>query len=134
MFISCRYYVNPKPSTRNVLSAFVSGITKSLKMGINKGCRISVLFHTIVLQFLFKNKGSTYEHGTGRLYMLDDFDGQYFPKEWYRVYDKQGDGCEVEFPVRMVCQVKWEPTVYTCSRHASPFDKNCQASQSSSLF
>ena len=114
MFISCRCYVNPKPSTRNVLdniSAFVSGMTKSLKMGINKGCRISMLFRTDVFQFRLYIR-------TGRLYMLDDFDGQYFPKEWYRVFDKQGDGCEVEFPVRMVCQVKWEPTVYNCDSGA----------------
>ena len=78
-------------------------------MGVNKGCRLTVNFRT---RFLFKDKGSEYPHGAGRLYTLDNFDTAYFPTDWYRVHDRLGDGCRVEFPLRVVSTVKWSPTVY----------------------
>ena len=81
-------------------------------MGVNKRCRLTVNFCTDVFRFLFKDKGSEYPHGRGRLYTLDDFDTAYFPIDWYRVHDRLGDGCRVEFPLRMVSTVKWSPTVY----------------------
>ena len=81
-------------------------------MGVNKGCRLTVNFRADVFRFLFKDKGSDYPHGTELIYTLDDFDTAYFPTDWYRVHDRLGDGCKVEFPVRMQIKVKWSPTVY----------------------
>ena len=48
--------------------------------------------------------------GTECLYTMDAFDKEHFPANWYRVRD---DGCQVEFPVRMVSRLKWAKTVYT---------------------
>ena len=65
------------------------------------------------LKFLFHEKGRKYPHRAGHLYNLEDFDEQYFPTDWHRVYDRLGDGCEVQFPLRMVSKVMWSSTVYT---------------------
>ena len=54
---------------------------------------------------------SAYHHGRGRLYTVHDFDHMYFPQDWYQVYDQLGDGCEIEFPVRMCSNVKWSRTI-----------------------
>ena len=78
-------------------------------MGVNRGCRLTVNFR------LFKDKGSEYQHGTGRLYTLADFETAYFPPDWYRLQDRLGDGCKIDFPVRLFCKVKWSPTVYVSS-------------------
>ena len=43
-------------------------------------------------KYLFKNKGSDYEHGLGRLYTDTDFDRTFFLSEWYGVHDRLGDG------------------------------------------
>ena len=81
-------------------------------MGVNKGCRITVTFRTDVYKFLFGSKGADYQHGSGRVYNLEDFDTSFFPKDWYKVCDRLGDGCQVEFPVRLLSRVKWAETVY----------------------
>lgn len=81
-------------------------------MGVNKGSWFSVNFRTDVFKYLSKDKGSEHPHSTGRLYTLDEFDSAYFPTDWYRLHDRLGDGCEIEFPVCMVSKVKWSPTFY----------------------
>ena len=116
-----RYFADPSPSVRDILdstSAFSNAINMSLKMGLNRGCRVTVNFRTDVFRFLFKDKGSDHPHGTGRLYTLDHFDKTYFPTDWYKVHDKLGDGCEVEFPLRMVSKLKWSSTVYITSNES----------------
>ena len=111
----CRYFADPKPSIRDILdstSAFCNAINRSLKMGVNKECRLTVNFHSDVFRFLFKDRGSEYPHGKGRLYVLEDFNTTYFPTDWYRVNDRLGDGCKIDFPMRLLSKVKWSPTVY----------------------
>ena len=111
-----RYFINPKPSIRDVLdnsSAVMDAINRSLKMGVNRGCRLSVNVRTDVLKFLFEGKCRQYPHEAGHLYTLEDFDKKYFPTDWHRVYDRLGDGCKVQFPLRMVSKVKWSTTMYT---------------------
>ena len=36
----------------------------------------------------------------------------FFPVNWFIVYDKLGNGCKVDFPVRLESKLKWSPTVY----------------------
>ena len=36
----------------------------------------------------------------------------YFSIKWFIVYDKLGNGCKVDFPVRLDSKLKWSPTVY----------------------
>ena len=68
-------------------------------------------FQTDTFKYLCDTKGTDCDHGTGRLYMLDDFDTTYFTTDWYQAYDKLGDGCKLEFPVCMCSRVKWSPVV-----------------------
>ena len=71
------YFTDPSPSVRDILdstSAFSNAINMSLKMGLNRGCRVTVNFPTDVFRFLFKDKGSDYPHGAGHLYTFDHFD------------------------------------------------------------
>lgn len=88
---------------------------------MNRGCNITVKFHTDVFRFLFNNKGTDYTHGRGQ---IDDFDTTYFPKDWYITYDKLGHGCEVEFPVRMYSKLKWSPMFFTYDTTSGVFPKN----------
>ena len=97
------------------VSTLCDAVNGSLRLGVNRGCQFTVDLRTDVFKYLFQNKGSDYEHGTGRLYTYSDFDTTYFPTDWYKVHDKLGDCCMVEFPVRMFSKVKWSPTVYSCS-------------------
>ena len=107
------------------VSSFMDVVNKSLKKGVNKACHLTVDFRTDVFAFLFGNKGSPYEHGKGRLYTLDDFDRTYFPRDWQTVHDRLGDGCTVDFPIRMYSWVKWSSTVYTCENGGiSPKNKH----------
>ena len=36
----------------------------------------------------------------------------FFPVNWFIVYDKLGNGCKVDFPVRLQSKLKWSPTLY----------------------
>jgi hypothetical protein len=40
------------------MSAFSAAVNISLKMGVNRGCNISVNFRTDVFEFLFKHKAA----------------------------------------------------------------------------
>ena len=42
------------------------------------------------------------------LYHMNDFDTTY---DWYVAYDKLGDGCTIDFPVRLKSKISWSPTV-----------------------
>lgn len=112
---SHRYFANPKPTICDILdstSSCSAAVNKSLKMGVNRSCQITVVFRTDVFNFLFKDKGTNYTHRLGRLYNMEDFDLDFFPKNWNRAHDRLGDGCEVKFPVRMHSRVKWADTTY----------------------
>ena len=61
---------------------------------------------TDVFQFLFADKGVIAERGY-KEYGRDDFDERYFTDEWYVKYDQNGDGCAVEFPIKMKSSVTW---------------------------
>jgi len=94
------------------ISPFTTGINRSLKMGLNKGCQFTVSFRTDVFRFLFSDKGTDYPHEAGRLYSLEDSDVTLFHENWYQVHDKLGDGCEAKFPVCLQSKVKWDGTVF----------------------
>lgn len=93
-------------------SRLVEVIERSLRVGINRYCSFNVEFRTDVFKYLFDNKGQKPPRGRGTMYTLDDFDNTYFPGGWYVVYDSLGDGCMIEFPVRLESKVKWSPVVY----------------------
>ena len=108
-YIFVQVLCNPQPSFRDILdstSVFIAAINRSLKMGVNRECHININFRTDIFQFLFKNKGSNYSHGSGQFISLEDFDTTFFTAHWHRVHDKLGDGCEVIFPMRLHSRVK----------------------------
>ena len=99
-------------ATLDCVSAFLAAINKSLKMGVNRGSQITVNFRTDVFQFLFKDKGREYPHGPGQLFELEDFDKNFFLPDWHRVHDHLGDGCEIQFPLRLRSRVKWAQATF----------------------
>ena len=109
-------FESPTPSHRDILDAtshLKATVQKSLKSGINCNNKMEVEFRTDVFKFLFKDKGSKPPRGRGLFYFLEDFDSTYFSDDWYIVYDKLGDGCKVDFPVRLESKVKWSSAVHT---------------------
>ena len=111
----CRNYEDPSPPFRVVsdsVSSLILGIQGSLRRGINLNCKFNVEFRIDVFSYLFSSKGSLPPSGQGKLYNLDDFNPTFFPGNWFIVYDKLGNGCKVDFPVRLESKLKWSPTVY----------------------
>ena len=43
---------------------------------------------------------------------LSSFSTTYFPVDWHVVYNNLGDGCRVDFPVRLESKLKWSSKVY----------------------
>ena len=65
-----------------------------------------------MFRLLFDGKGEAATRGRGCLYNLDDFEAERSPKNWHRVFDKLGNGCEVDFPVQLQSHMKWSPQCY----------------------
>ena len=89
-------------------------------MGVNSNCKIEVEFRSDVFRYLFNNKGRKPPTGRGLFYDLDDFDRTYFTDNWYVVYDKLGDGCCVDFPIRLESKLRWSTLVYNSSGNVKP--------------
>ena len=66
-----------------------------------------------VFRYLFRDRGTKPTRGLGKLYKKVDFSEQFFSAEWDKVYDRLGDGCQVDFPIRMHSKLRWSPIVYT---------------------
>jgi len=49
----------------------------------------------------------------GKFYELEEFSSAYFPVGWHIVHDRLGDGCRVDFPIRLESKLKWSSTVYS---------------------
>ena len=118
--VHCRSFESPSPQYRLVADAastFIAAVNKSLKSGVNTNCKIEIKFRTDVFRYLFNNKGRKPTTGRGLFYNLDDFDTTYFTDNWY---DKLGDGCTIDFPVRLESKLKWSSVVYNCTGNVKP--------------
>ena len=114
-YLSYSTFEDPCPPYRLVadsVSNFVAEIHRSLKLGVNLNCSFSVGFRTDVFNFLFRGRGSVPPTGPGRFFELTDFSNDYFPVDWYIVYDKLGNGCKVAFPVRLESKIRLSSSVY----------------------
>ena len=78
---------------------------------IKKNC-LNIAFRSDYFRFFFGNKGKIDESRSGRLYVLEDFPRSYFSGTWYKYLDKNGDGYEIDFPVRMKASIKWTDNGY----------------------
>ena len=102
--------MHPEPPLRALpdnVSTFVAYISASLKCGVNCSFKFTVPFRTDVYMFLFGRKGKEPSHGLGRWYENDDFNTEYFPSNWSKSHDKLGDGCTIDFPIRLHSKLKW---------------------------
>ena len=121
--LSYRSFESPTPSYRVVIDAtshFKAAIHRSLKSGMNCNNRLDLEFRTDVFRYLFNNKGRNPPTGRGLFYDVEDFDATYFDDNWYVAYDRLGDGCCVDFPIRLECKIRWSPTVFNSDGSAKP--------------
>ena len=93
-------------------SNLITAVKDSLKSGCVKKNRLSVNFRSDCFKFLFGDKGTVDRSRSGHLYEFDDFPHSYFPGTWYKYLDKNGDGYEIDFPVRMKAGLKWTDNGY----------------------
>jgi hypothetical protein len=42
---------------------------------------------------------------------MDDFNETYFKDNWYVAY-KLGDGCSINFPIRLEIKIRWSPKIF----------------------
>ena len=105
-----REFECPQPNARIIMDCvtkFKQAINLSLKSGsVGNNC-IRIEFRLDVFRLLFDCRGQPPISGKGLLYSLEDFDDHYFVGEWYRRYNRLGDGCEVEFPMQLHSYLKW---------------------------
>ena len=119
----CSTFESPQPSYRLVADAtshLKCAINRSLKLGVNCSNRLEVEFRVDVFRYLFHGKGHAPPRGRGLLYNLEDFDKTYFMDEWYIVYDRLGDGCKVDFPIRLESRIQWSSQVFSRSGNVKP--------------
>ena len=57
--------------------------------------------------FLFGRKGKEPSQGLGC-----NFNTEYFRSNWYKCHDKLGDGCTIEFPIRLHSKLKWSSMTF----------------------
>lgn len=103
------------PAKRLVLdtvSRFISSVQSSLTQGIVRNYKFCVEFRLDVFRFLFNGKGSAPPAGMGMMYGEKDFDGTFFSSDWAVVYDRLGDVCKVDFPIRLRPSIKYGPKCY----------------------
>ena len=122
-YAHCRCFESPSPAYRviaDAVSSFRAAVDRSLKAGLNCNNRIEIEFRVDVFKYLFSGKGRTPPTGRGLFYDLEDFDATFFTSNWYIAYDKLGDGCCVDFPIRLESKLKWSSVVFTSSRTMKP--------------
>ena len=95
------------------VSNLCAAVEKSLKLGVNLHCTFKVELRTDLFKYLFSDKGRRPPRGLGLFYQLEDFDNRYFKANWYRCYDKLGNGCEIDFPVHLHSKISWSALVYS---------------------
>ena len=81
-------------------SVFMHHVGNSLSAGTIRKNQLRIDMPSDVFRFLFEGKGMSVGRGY-KEYELHDFDANYFNNEWYASYDADGDGCAIEFPLRM---------------------------------
>ena len=77
--------------------------------GVNLNCTFEVEFRVDLFKYLFSGKGRCPPRGLDHFYELENFDSK---TNWYRCYDKLGNGCCIDFPVRLHSKIVWSALVY----------------------
>lgn len=59
------------------------------------------------LDFFLIIRGKSPSKGRGLLYDKADFAPEFFPENWDVVFDRLGDGCQVDFPIKIITVLKY---------------------------
>ena len=105
-----REFKSPNPPMRLVLdsvSLMIFHIQRSLAAGKIRRNKVCMFIATDVFRFLFDGKGVDVGRGY-KEYNLTDFSTEYFVDGWHVNFDENGDGCAINFPLRMKCCVQLE--------------------------
>ena len=91
------------------VTSFLSALHRSLSLGTIRFCKFKVDFRHDSFNFLFKNKGARPTAGRGLLFCQEVFDNHYFKEYWFVCFDRLGNGCTVDFPIRLEPVLKQGP-------------------------
>lgn len=87
-------------------SVLIHQLKLSLAAGTARKNKIVIDMPTNVFKFLFDGKGVTIKRGY-KDYNQNDFDPTLFIDEWCVMHDEHGNGCSIDFPVRMKSCISW---------------------------
>ena len=98
----------------DAVSSFLCSLHRSLNLGTIRGCHLNVEFRVDVYNnyLLKEDKGTKPHSGCGLLFNLEDFDSTFFCDNWFVSYDKIGNGCAIDFPIRLQAVLKQGPVRY----------------------
>ena len=108
------------------VSLMIFHIQRSLAAGTIRRNTVCMDFATDVFRFLFGGKGVDVGKKGYKDYNLTDFSAEYFVDGWHANFDENGDGCAIDFPLKMKSCIQW--------RKVKGFIKTQGRSHSSSLF
>lgn len=119
----CSAFEHPHPPLRLVLdsvSEMVFHIQRSLAAATITMNQLCLDMNTDVFRFLFNGKGI--DAGKAyKEYKLSDFDKKYFLGEWYVNFDENGDGCAIDFPLKMKSCIRWRGSQSTRAQRKTVF-------------
>ena len=91
----------------DAVSTFINSVALSLKSGTIVKNKLEMEFE---FKFIFKHKPA--KVGESISLERDDFNSIYFKGNWMTVYDRNGDGCTVRFPMTAKLRLKWSSPCY----------------------
>ena len=75
---------------------------------------LSLQYHleqTFTCFCLVRKERNPLRHGLGCWYENEDFNTEYF-SSWSKYHDKLGDGCTIDFPIRLHNKLKWSSRTF----------------------
>ena len=109
-----RSFLHPSPSKRVIMdhtSKLVAAIQKSLKTGTLRDNKVSLEFRSEVYNYTFQGKGRK-DRGWQLMTQQDMESCCCLPKDWHTRWDSLGDGCSIDFPLKLKWNLKWSPVHY----------------------
>jgi len=96
------------------IDGLMCGIEQKLKSKSRSPAVIA--FQHDCFRKLFHGKGRTSRDKKAIMLHKNAFSEclDYFPQCWYQCLDKNGDGVEIEFPIRLQLHFSWSPKRRTC--------------------
>ena len=132
-----RSFLHPSPSNRVIMdytSKMVAAIQKSLKAGTLRDNKVSLEFSSDVYRFMFQGKGLKNRNGWQLMTQQDMESCCCLPKDWHTRWDSLGDGCSIDFPLKLKWKLKWSPVHYRKLRSGELEKKKQSFSETLDIF